>query len=746
MTQADVMLAHVKKTTEGVWIAHELKEHLNEVGRLAGEAARNFNSADWALLAGIWHDLGKYRPSFQGYIKQASGYEPEAHIEQKTNKIHSMAGAIYAITQLQASGKLLAYLIAGHHTGLPDWNTSEAGESALSIRINKAMEEKHLEEALENSPGKEILQCNKPRTKPLGGSEGLHLWMRMLFSCLVDADFLDTEAFMSPEKTASRAKYPSISELKTVFDEYMQHKIKMAATANTPVNKIRADILHACRVAAPSRPGLFSLTVPTGGGKTLSAMAFALNHAIIHHKRRIITALPYTSIIEQTANQYRAIFGESVLEHHSNLDSETETAKSRLACENWDAPIIVTTNVQLLESLFAVRTSRCRKLHNLANSVIVLDEAQLLPPNFLQPVLDVLRLLTQHYGVTLVLSTATQPALESKIDTHGRTTLRGLDNAIEIIPDVSALYRQLDRVEVIKPDDLNVRSSWEDIAQQLVQHESVLAIVNTRKDCRTLKDLMPAGTIHLSGLMCGEHRSNTIREIKTKLKEGQVIRVISTQLVEAGVDLDFPVVYRALAGLDSIAQAAGRCNREGKLEKGKVVVFVPPQPPPKGMLLFGEQATRNVWHGHTGNLLSHELYPHYFQQYFGSADPDEFHIIPLLTTDAQDGIVQFRSAADKFRMIDDRGTWQIFVPYDDDGQKYIDMLKAGVLERYLLRKLQRYCVTIYDHEFNKLKNIGAIEMIQQDMWAVCVTNAYDPVLGLLVADDLYSSSPSHTVM
>jgi CRISPR-associated endonuclease/helicase Cas3 len=711
---------------------------------MSAEAASDFNSAEWAKLAGLWHDLGKYRQSFQSYIKNNSGYDPEAHIEQNTNKIHSMAGAIHAIQELGAHGQILAYLIAGHHTGLPDWNTSEAGESALAIRLKKAKEENHLEQALQNSPAQITSASEKLHTKPLGGIAGLHLWMRMLFSCLVDADFLDTEAFMSPEKTATRARYPDVSVLKAQFDTYMMDKALKADPS--PINTIRADILQACRSAALQKPGLFSLTVPTGGGKTLSAMAFALDHASLYRKRRVIVAIPYTSIIEQTANQYRSIFHDAVVEHHSNLDTETENSKSRLACENWDAPIIVTTNVQLLESLFAARTSRCRKLHNIANSVIVLDEAQLLPPNLLQPVLDVLRLLTEHYGVTLVLSTATQPALGSRKNGHGHITLRGLDNAREIIPDVSGLYAQLERVEVIKPDDLQVRSSWEDIAQQLMQHESVLAIVNTRKDCRTLTDLMPADTIHLSGLMCVEHRSDTIKKIKARLKDKQPIRVISTQLVEAGVDLDFPVVYRALAGLDSIAQAAGRCNREGKLEKGRVVVFVPPKPPPKGMLTFGEQATRSVWHGRTTDLLSHELYQTYFQQYFGATDPDEYGVLPLLTDGAQKCVVQFRSAADQFRMIDDKASRQIFVPYDEEGQKHIDMLKAGLLERYLMRKLQRYCVTVYENDFNQLKNIGAIEMVQMDMWAVCVTNAYDPVRGLLVADDLYSSNPACTVM
>lgn len=493
-----------------------------------------------------------------------------------------------------------------------------------------------------------------------------------------------------------------------------------------------------CRDAALTSSKIYTLTVPTGGGKTLSSMAFALEHALKHNKRRIIVAIPYTSIIEQTADQYRKVFGNAVIEHHSNLDPEKETAKSRLSSENWDAPIIVTTNVQLLESLFAAHTSRCRKLHNLVNSVIIIDEAQLLPPQFLQPVLDVLRLLTTHYGVTLVLSTATQPALSTIKNSFGHTVLRGFTDVHEIIKDVPALYRQLVRVKIEKPTNLNERVSWESLSQRLCEHESVLVIVNTRKDCRALFDLMPKGTIHLSGLMCGEHRSSVIREIKRCLQEGLPVRVISTQLVEAGVDLDFPVVYRALAGLDSIAQAAGRCNREGKLKQGRVVIFIPPNSAPKGMLLQAEQATVSVWHKWEGNPLDHRLYTPYFEQYF-NIDRDKKKIVPLLTKDATECCIQFRTAAERFHIIDDAGI-QILIPYNDNVEKLINTLRKDGPDRWVLRKLQRYSVTVYENELQQLRDKGAVEEIYPGIYALSSSNIYDQKTGLLSVVDIMSTS------
>lgn len=740
-------IAHVRKDAGGDWIVHNLEDHLREVGKLASSMAEGFESSDWAKVAGLWHDLGKYRNAFQSYIKKESGYEPEAHIEQGQGRVdHSTAGAIHATEFDKAAGQFLAYLIAGHHAGLPDWSSVETGNSSLSIRLQLGKEKGYLSEALDADIPRDILNPEFKLTKPLGGSEGLHLWLRMLFSCLVDADFLDTEKFMDPQKAETRQIDWSMLNLKNQFDAYMLEKTRDSEV--TVVNQWRANILQDCRNAAQESPGIYTLTVPTGGGKTLSGMAFALEHAVIHQKRRIIVAIPYTSIIEQTAEQYRDIFGDAVLEHHSNLDPDKalkENSRSRLASENWDAPIVVTTNVQLLESLFAARTSRCRKLHNLANSVIIIDEAQLLPPDYLQPVLDVLRLLTEHYGVTLVLSTATQPALGTVKDNFGKTVLRGLDARREIISDVDNLFQALSRVEVDAPSDMNLRTTWDDLSNDLLQYPSVLAIVNSRRDARELHRLMPEESIHLSAQMCGEHRSKVIAEIKKKLKNGQPIRVISTQLVEAGVDLDFPVVYRALAGLDSIAQAAGRCNREGKLEKGKVVVFVPPKPSPKGLLLYGEQATRSVWHNRSADALSHKLFDAYFRQYFSQENPDKHDILPLLIRDSRQGVVQFRSAAQRFRLIEDAGQ-AILVPFGEGGFKWLDILRKQGAERYLMRKLQRYSVNVYENEFNKLRRIGAIEELHPGIWGLSITNGYDEKLGLLSADDLYSGKPGDSVL
>lgn len=748
--RANNFIAHVRLDEQEVWIEHSLESHLREVAILAAYFADAFRCEHWAKLAGLWHDLGKYRPGFQGYIRKASGFDPEAHIEQGAGRVvHSEAGAVHAVNWNKGAGRLLAYLIAGHHSGLPDWDKAESGDATLSSRLARAKREKHLDEVLGATVPDDIKAPPidlVAMSKPLGGSEGLHLWLRMLFSCLVDADFLDTERFMEPKRAQAREYAWSVDSLKAKFDDYMASKAEKAEA--TPVNQQRATILRDCRCAAHESPGIFTLTVPTGGGKTLSGMAFALEHAAKYQKQRIIVAIPYTSIIEQTAEQYREIFGDAVLEHHSNLDPDKlakENARSRLAAENWDSPIVVTTNLQLLESLFAARTSRCRKLHNLANSVIILDEAQLLPPDFLQPILDVLRLLTEYYGVTMVLSTATQPALGTVKDSFGRTQLKGLDAKREIVSDVDGLFAALNRVEVHKPADFMARRNWDELAAELEQYPSVLVIVNSRRDARELLQLMPTGTIHLSALMCGEHRSQVVKDIKKRLKVDESVRVVSTQLVEAGVDLDFPVVYRAMAGLDSIAQAAGRCNREGRLDKGKVVVFMPPKSPTKGLLLYGEQAARAVWHGKETDLLSRRLFDDYFRQYFAQESPDKHQILPLLIQEARQGAVQFRTAAERFQLIPDVGQ-AVLVPYGENGFKLLDQLRHLGPERWLMRKLQRLSVNLYENEFKALHALGAIEELQPGIWGVCVTNAYDERLGLLPAELLCSGNPRNSVV
>ncbi len=737
------MLAHVRQDKSGEWHEHLLNEHLHGVAQKAADFSINFDSQEWANIAGLWHDLGKYSDEFQRYIKTVSGYDAQAHIEGAPGRVdHSTAGAIHAVRQFATHGRIFAYLIAGHHAGLPDWFASETGGKALSIRLGS--EQNYLFDRISaQAIPQEILNQSKPTTKPCGGADGLHLWLRMLFSCLVDADFLDTEDFMDSNKAISRTGYRDLSGLLVDFDLFMANK--SASAESTQVNVIRADILRQCREKAKLNPGLYSLTVPTGGGKTLSGMAFALRHAVQHKKQRIIYVIPYTSIIEQTAGIFRNIFGDNVVEHHANLDSDKEDARSRLATENWDAPIIVTTNVQFFESLFAARTSRCRKLHNIVNSVVVLDEAQLLPPEFLQPIADVMNQLASHYGVTFVLSTATQPALGS-FQSFGGKPFRGLDTVREIMDDPDDLYQQLKRVEVTIPDDLLTPGNWESIATELFQYQSVLCIVSRRDDARELHRLMTAqdegkDTLHLSALMCGEHRSKIIADIKAKLKGNESVRVISTQLIEAGVDVDFPVVYRALAGLDSIAQAAGRCNREGKLEdkdgrllKGKVMVFVPPKPAPIGILRQAAGISVSLLHGYQGEVLSRALAKQFFEHlYVHALSLDKHGIHELLTQDARECQIQFRTVAEKFRLIDDSAYQTILVRYGD-GNDLLRRLEIEGPHRNLMRKLQRYSVNIPKRVFAQLERQGDVQESKKlpGMFIQVGDTLYDKSLGVLI--------------
>lgn len=733
-------IAHAAKDASGVWRdPHDLAEHLAGVAALAAGHARTFGAGDWAHLAGLWHDLGKYRPRFQRYIRMASGFEADAHIKGEAGKApHSTAGAMLACDRFGIPGRVLAYLIAGHHAGLYDWF------GGLNERLDSADSRDELNEALAEHPPANILDhvAFRPDLRVVpGGKAGFALWVRMLFSCLVDADFLDTEAYMDAGKASQRGLWPAVQSLLEPFDRFMHEKTTSAAA--TPVNLLRAGILRQCREKAQETPGLFSLTVPTGGGKTLSSMAFALEHAKKYNKQRIIYVIPYTSIIEQTADIFRGIFGDAVIEHHSNaeVDPNAENSKSRLASENWDAPIIVTTNVQFFECLFAAKTSRCRKLHNIVNSIVVLDEAQLLPPEFLQAILDVLNLLKTHYGVTAVLSTATQPALASRNYFDAKNNMRGLDMVREIMDNPDYLYSQLERVHVRLPADWSTPVSWDALASDIGQRESVLAIVNRRKDARELWQRLPKGTLHLSALMCGQHRSNIIKDIKARLTDNIPTRVVSTQLIEAGVDVDFPVVYRALAGLDSIAQAAGRCNREGRLaesgKQGEVVVFIPPQPAPPGLLKKGEDACRSVLHANAGNPLERVLFARYFEKLYHACNLDAHGINKLLEVDGKTLAINFRTAAEKFKLIQDEDSVPVVVRYrgTDGSDNTIDMLlntlrKQGP-ERWLMRKLQRYTVTIHRREAMKLL-AGDIEEIIPGLYVQVSDWLYDQNLGLLL--------------
>ena len=758
--------------------AHDLAQHLLAVAAGAQNFAQGWG-AEFAELAGLWHDLGKFRPGFQRYIRQTADAHIEGRLPQGSEKTHSAAGALHALRLLeQAHGpeagrlaRVLAYVIAGHHAGLADWT---AGLDARLLGTAAQSSEREYAEALAaaqiatpallalpagfdlRAVGRAIPGARS--TNPLAWS----LWVRMLFSALVDADFLDTEAFMDAGRSTARLGFRELAVYQAQLDAHLAHKAFVVAAlgrADDPVMQARADVLRQCRGKAALPPGVFSLTVPTGGGKTLSSLAFALRHAAQHGHRRVVYAIPYTSIVEQTADVLGQIFGpDAVLEHHSQADDleRDETSRSRLACENWDAPLIVTTNVQLFESLFAARTSRCRKLHRLAHSVIVLDEAQLLPPEFLQPILDALNLLVAHYGVTVLLCTATQPALAEMTRFDPRQGLRGLPAPQRIIDDEAALFARLVRVKIEWPADLQTPIATAELIDAIAQHDAVLAIVNTRNDAAEIVAALDQSTggksLHLSAAMCGQHRADVIRQIRERLAarragtDTRPLRVVSTQLVEAGVDIDFPVVFRALAGLDSIAQAAGRCNREGLIAQGLVQVFVRPLPRSLVGLRASADATRSTLAAGRADALSPEAFARYFPLYYaGFASLDKHGIVDLLKGN-RDMVMEFRTAAERFRLVDDRQQATVIVPYASESpgataiEPLIALLRQKKADRGLLRKLQRYGVSVRQTTVNLWQARRDVEEVLPGLYVLVDTQRYDALLGVLPEGQLLDAA------
>lgn len=733
--------------TKAKMVPHPLTAHLQGVGQLAEQFSSVFANGDWGRAAGLLHDLGKGSDEFQKYIRDVTGYDRDGIAVESVRKwTHATHGAIWATKHWPGSvGKILAYILAGHHGGLPDCEKETGGGNSLNNRLSSKETGKlpGLDTAwVEKATEKVSLPGTSPCGKGFTSKEPFHLWVRMLFSTLVDADFLNTERFMNKERFQTRRQYLSITDLKLCFDNYMAEFVANAESSE--VNDLRQQILEECRQAGALESGFFDLTVPTGGGKTLSGMAFALEHALRQKKDRIIIVIPYTSIIEQTAEKYKEIFGdENVIEHHSSLDPEKETLQARLASENWDAPIIVTTNVQLFESLFAARTSKCRKLHNIVNSIIICDEAQMLPPEFLKPILSVMKSLVEYFNTSIVLCTATQPALSGEIGS-GQARFAGIDPDVVryIISDKQKLSRKFQRVHVEKGGQY---TEWRTLANELENYPQILCVVNTRKDCRDLHAVMPEGTILLSANLCGEHRSMIIKEIKDSLKEQEPVRVVSTQLVEAGVDIDFPVVYRAMAGFDSIAQASGRCNREGKLEengkkiRGKVVVFQTPKPAPPGLLRKGADAGAEIMRRNP--IGCENLEPDVFQQYFrcfygnGVSTFDLKNMHSLLVKDAGSGEFQFRTAARKFKLIDDQNQVSVVVWHigkKTSGQQLIGQLKKYGPNRELFRKLQRFTVTIPEPQFAEIKD-SVVEDVY-GLWCQAVDYAYDETQGFVGLD------------
>ena len=689
-----------------------LQDHCKGVAELSASFANSFESSKCGWLLGMVHDLGKARASFQSYLYRCNGVEdPDPDFGDRT---HASAGAIWLWQYAGNLGKALAYCVAGHHAGLPDWSDGATPDGALAMLLKHdalILNESPVSKWIADHENAWLTERLSPPFTFNSKDSSLSFWIRMMYSCLVDADFLDTEAFMDSERAALRPSAVPLATLAKRF--FLKLDEKQRSATDTHVNRIRSEIRTACESAAEMPPGLFSLTVPTGGGKTLSGTAFAFKHALCHGLKRVIYVIPYTSIIEQTADILREFIGaENVLEHHSNFDPEKETPQSRLASENWDVPVVVTTAVQFFESLYACKSSQCRKLHNIAESVVILDEVQLLPTRLLLPCAEAIRQLAQHYKTSIVLSTATQ------------LHLPGIDasSVREMVPSALDLYKRLKRTDIEFPSDISTRRTWDEISDELCQYDQVLCIVNTRRDCHDLYGKMPDGTIHLSASMCGEHRSRVIAEIKRKLASGESIRVISTQLVEAGVDIDFPVVYRAFTGLSSVAQSAGRCNREGRLQGlGRVVVFMPPKESPVKDLRDGEYAMHDLLTCSGGvDADDANSYPEYFKALHGRANDMGVAFEKLLGVSVPNELLvgtrqraeplhyQFREAASAFKMIDGSSQVPVVVRYGGS-DALIGSLRAVGPKRDTMRRLQRYTVNVPRGSLGNLLEKGMIE-------------------------------------
>ncbi|MDA3832547.1 MAG: CRISPR-associated endonuclease Cas3'', partial [Spirochaetales bacterium] len=697
-----------------------LMAHIKGVRTNASKFSEMFDCQAWGELIGNWHDLGKFTKAFQSYMLEGG-----ARVE------HAIVGGRYSLDAFPDDPLrrlALQFCITCHHTGLQD-------STHIQERLSKASG--LLSEAIQNAPEK-LLQKELPEwphwlIPPSATADQLQIdkwkrslsfWIRMLHSCLVDGDWLDAE--IRDLDNPPRPEFPSIAILRDKLDALIDEKVAESKESNwTPVNKQREVVLNACRKMAKTSAGIFSLTVPTGGGKTLSGMSFALNHAVENELDRVIVVIPYTSIIKQNSNVYAGIFGqENVIEHHSSLTPEKDTERNRLASENWDAPIVVTTNVQFFESLFANKNSKLRKLHSIARSVIVLDEVQSLPPRLLYSILDSLKELQEHYGCSVVLSTATQPALKKR-----ESFLCGLGGVREIIPDTVTLARNLARVKV--EWDIDDVTEYADIRDRILSEKmkKVLLVTHKRADARELAELLPGDTFHLSASMCPAHRDEILNFVRDELpKKGTTVRLVSTQLIEAGVDIDFPVVFRALAGLDSISQVAGRCNREGNIKQGRLIVFRAPSEPPAGVLRLGKGITESLLRMNaadgvplcadgTLDLCSPEIFETYFRLFYSGVQKDGAGVQTYRAK------LDYPEVAKRFRLIDSE-TQPVVVPYGDAYAVLDEIRSKFKPSREDFRSLQQYIVQIYPQEFERLDEVGALESLHEKAF-YCLTPQYE---------------------
>lgn len=722
------IISHLYKNEDnGEWIIQTNKEHLSGVAEMASFFAGKFGMSYWGYILGILHDKGKERNSFQQYIRATNGLSFEG-VKTSEEHNHAFVGGLIANNIMGRSvDNLLSNQIISHHTGLHNW-----------MDIETILKEKKIPSEIDTTDvdiDKSLL-IKELRNSHIGRLDSdlnnfNHL-SRVLFSCLTDADWLDTEKFMDRNSWEKRKCSSTLSDLLPKLESFID---KLQASAvESEVNNIRKMVLEQCKLMSKSEKGFYSLTVPTGGGKTLSSLLWAMRHSVCNNMDRIIIAIPYTSIIVQTAGLLKSILGEdNVLEHHSNFNpdeikDEVKRDKAKLAVENWDYPIIVTTNVQLFESMFSNKPSNCRKLHNIVNSVIILDEVQTLPTDFLQPIVDAMKAYQNMFGISILFTTASQPVLSGLITASNPTgEFEGIKKITEIIPEKFALHNKLRRVKL---DIDNDGSTYDEIVSRIVEHDKVLCIVNTRKDAKEIYERLPNDGIklHLSRMMCPRHISQTIARIKSLLKDETVpiIRVVATQLIEAGVDIDFPIVFRQEAGLDSVLQAAGRCNREGRIQMGQTFVFslCKENRNPYGSMAAANNARKNL--PTNSDWFSPETMKDYFLQLYSRKNTFDIKDIKYYLYNPNE--LCFEKASSEFKLIEDEGV-NVIVNWENS-MELVQQLKDYGCTYSLIKQLAPYTVGIHKSDFNTLVRYGVLEEVLEGIYVLYDRAQYNPTTGI----------------
>jgi len=733
---------HCLPESSGMW--QPLPQHLREVARRARIHGAPLGLADEAELAGLLHDLGKYAQRFQQRLKSPATVAGVNH------------WAAGAFTANLIKHRSVAFAIDGHHTGIPAYMGAENGDS-LSQTLHWFADPKARNERSKcPESGEDLLALLKADGIGLPTPQAIRcpdafanaMRTRMLFSCLVDADFLDTEqhfdASVSPLRTAPELRPERALEL-------LMARLRSFPTDGT-VNQTRARLLADCLAASQKPQGLFTLTAPTGSGKTLASLAFAFSH-IVHHNarlapddpqrfRRMIVVIPFTSIIEQTARVYRELFtnilgDDYVLEHHSsvapeesvkegNADTVSESIRrARLAAENWASPLVVTTNVQFFHSLFSHKPRACRKLHNIGRSVVLFDEVQTLPPRLVPSLLSGVQCLVRDYGASVVFMTATQPAFAS-----AQPTLPYPWNPVEISSQPEAMADALRRTRIELPKK-DATLTWQSLAAQMSEQSQGLCVVNTTKDARNLFGLLPPeDRFHLSARLCPAHRQEKIAEIRRRLdpQVNEPCRLVSTQLIEAGVDVDFPIAWRALGPLDSIIQTAGRCNREGRHGQPCPVTIFRPQDGgqlPKGYEQVMQVTESFLYDRDASTLHSPAIYAEYFARLYAVAGKDKAEADKVFQLSTA---FDFPGAAKECRLIEDN-TRAVLVQWGKGAELYEKLKTQRHLTAADCRLGQRYSVNLYMGEFLKALSQGWVYQPVPE-WELYVWNSnYDENLG-----------------